>query len=783
MNLTPELVLARLRDGSAAEREAFLRELPASTFKDGALSLLGSDSHGMRIVVLAPVVQQYCYGSAPREGAVLAHALHEWAIEVCNTVPDHGLIPTTLSGLAANHLKALSLMASYERLLEISDAYIEVYAGEPENLPTLKTLQVEALVMLQRYEEAANALEDCKPLFDHPICGMELRRLRDRVAEVVKPAFELPKSEPGPQPEAHRSDMLGALGSLLNMAGLDGKGAVEGLAGNPSLDPTKPADFQALLGIIKQGEAILTKGQPDSEIAMASQIREASAIFPYSTPERAEILKSREKLVEALAWGEKHDAQQIRNDANWGLYLCASRLGEHDAAADAVIRLREGLETRRRGIPDPTKRAGVFGQYKYLFNVMCEQLHKAGRADDLLVAIESSKGRAIADRMTEKGTGVVADSAIYGCVSELPALAREYRFHYISYFVDDECVYAAFVDKTGNTHVGPAIALSTASIRAATAVVDPKRWGLLTPSRTPLPNAAEALGPLVGWLSEMVDRGVVEKDDHLVFCLDESLHNVPLSYIEFRDGILLDSFSLSTVHSAFTLHRVLSKPHRRPSDGFLGVVVPAVEDRDGEHADIMLKGFSAPVDWLTSHLSGPSVRNEEATIQRIAAENYANRIVHFSCHGLFQPDKNPFTHSYLLMASPNGLPLREATDDESGGLLSPKRIFDMGLDFEDSHVSTMACLSGLAREGVGGDALGLDWAFLDAGARSLVSTHWSVDVPASATVFASFYENWLDAKQSRATALRNAILKHLGKDRSPTAVRLWCGFSLTGDFR
>ena len=95
----------------------------------------------------------------------------------------------------------------------------------------------------------------------------------------------------------------------------------------------------------------------------------------------------------------------------------------------------------------------------------------------------------------------------------------------------------------------------------------------------------------------------------------------------------------------------------------------------------------------------------------------------------------------------------------------------------------MACVSGLAKEGIAGDTLGLDWAFIQAGASSLISTHWEVSAACAARFFKLFYEKWIDDKQSRASACRETMLELLKGENTPNSLQQWTAFSLTGDFR
>ena len=267
---------------------------------------------------------------------------------------------------------------------------------------------------------------------------------------------------------------------------------------------------------------------------------------------------------------------------------------------------------------------------------------------------------------------------------------------------------------------------------------------------------------------------------------DESFLNVPLQYIRFRDGILIERFSVSRVQTAFHLDRVLSGEASEPPDRYEGFAVPTRQDCDKDGAEEFLANLDSPSRWLEAHgLSGELVRLEEATLDRVVGEALDHRIVHFSTHGWFPLGaKSPFHDSYLLLAGSDGLPdMERVARGEHEGRLTPNAILDSRLDLEGSHVSMMACVSGLAKEGIGGDALGLDWALIQAGASSLVSTHWKVSAACAARFFALFYEKWLEEGRPRATAFRETTLELLSGVHTPEDLRRWTAFSLTGDFR
>jgi hypothetical protein len=427
---------------------------------------------------------------------------------------------------------------------------------------------------------------------------------------------------------------------------------------------------------------------------------------------------------------------------------------------------------------DPLKRGGVFGTYRYLFNSLCEKLQQSGRAEDLLTAIESSKGRVIADRLTAGGDGVVADKAIYSAVAGLPELARREQFHYLTFFVDEACVYAAFVSKAGKVYAIDPVVISSQELRDTAAIVDPRLW-----ANAPL-NVSTRLAPLVAWLDGLLTQGVVAKGDHICYSADDDSNNIPLHYLGFRGGLLLDWFSVSRVHSAFHLDRVLGRKTPARFEQFAGFVVPLKQDLEKRSAETFVANLDAPWKWLHDHgLEGHAARLADATIERVSREPLDHRIVHFATHGWFPKDQgNPFRDSFLLLADSNGLPDGGRLRDHKGKL-TPSSILDARLNLEASHISLMACVSGLAKEGIAGDTLGLDWAFIQAGAASLISTHWDISAASAARYFTLFYDKWIVGKQSRAAAFRATMLELLNGDQTPKSLQQWSAFSLTGDFR
>jgi CHAT domain-containing protein len=115
-----------------------------------------------------------------------------------------------------------------------------------------------------------------------------------------------------------------------------------------------------------------------------------------------------------------------------------------------------------------------------------------------------------------------------------------------------------------------------------------------------------------------------------------------------------------------------------------------------------------------------------------------------------------------------GLVLSGANQDSERGTLTALEVAD--LDLRGTEVLVLsACETGLGKLECGEGVLGLQSAFHQAGARTVVASLWSVSDPATSLLMEQFYKNlWADKPMTRLEALRQAqlfVLKH------PEAVR------------
>jgi CHAT domain-containing protein len=158
----------------------------------------------------------------------------------------------------------------------------------------------------------------------------------------------------------------------------------------------------------------------------------------------------------------------------------------------------------------------------------------------------------------------------------------------------------------------------------------------------------------------------------------------------------------------------------------------------------------------------------------------AYRIIYFATHGLVAGDLASFgatnAEPALALSAPIG---KLATED---GLLQASEVAQLKLNAD--WVVLSACNTA-ASDGSGGEALsGLAKAFIYAGGRSLLVSHWDVSDEATATIMSDLFAlAQLKANARHSELLRETSLRFLdeAKTDSRTHPRYWAPFVVVGE--
>ncbi|MGA9773597.1 MAG: CHAT domain-containing protein [Blastocatellia bacterium] len=143
------------------------------------------------------------------------------------------------------------------------------------------------------------------------------------------------------------------------------------------------------------------------------------------------------------------------------------------------------------------------------------------------------------------------------------------------------------------------------------------------------------------------------------------------------------------------------------------------------------------------------------------------RRLHFATHSLID-EKSPLRSAVVLTRDANA---------EEDGLLDVREISTLNLDCDLVVVS--ACQTGRGQLLAGEGIVGLSWAFLRAGARSVVVSLWNVSDISTSHLMKDFYQN-LTGGLSNVAALRKAKLQMLGSGKEARHPYYWSSFILTG---
>lgn len=176
-----------------------------------------------------------------------------------------------------------------------------------------------------------------------------------------------------------------------------------------------------------------------------------------------------------------------------------------------------------------------------------------------------------------------------------------------------------------------------------------------------------------------------------------------------------------------------------------------------------LKKVQSP-DILHIATHGYFLKNDDTSktkkgISELINENYKN---------------NSYLKSGLLLAGAQNTLNGTSIDGSNNGILSAEEA--KSLDLKNTELVVLsACDTGLGDNLVGEGVIGLQRAFMIAGAKSLIMSLWEVDDDSTQKLMTLFYTNWIKNKMSKEDALYQAKLEMKKLKPEPY---YWAGFVL-----
>ncbi len=281
----------------------------------------------------------------------------------------------------------------------------------------------------------------------------------------------------------------------------------------------------------------------------------------------------------------------------------------------------------------------------------------------------------------------------------------------------------------------------------------------------------------------------INKSDRIVVCPDGSLHQLPFTALITGKGFSVTGKPVSYVTSATVLGEI--RRNHPGMSGKLKITAFGNPEYPGADADNSVKTELRALIGRDELSSLPSTEAEVKSIAEIfsgntkiylgvdASEQKARNVgasvtnIHFACHG-FANELNPLESGLALT-----VPEKPAGTD-SNGFLQAWEIFE-GIRINADLVTLSACETALGKEMGGEGLIGLTRAFQYAGAKTVMSTLWSVADESTAELMKHFY-SYLNKGKSKDVALMSAQRKMM-KSREYSHPFYWAAFQLNGDWK
>jgi CHAT domain-containing protein/tetratricopeptide (TPR) repeat protein len=570
-------------------------------------------------------------------------------------------------------------------------------------------------------------------------------------------------------------------------------------------------DPDARLAMRRASEILAAQPFWGSDKAARARVREARPYYLAYSAVAARMLRAgypdrralADELFAALQWMKASDTAS-------SLSHMAARFSTGNDALASLLRTQQDAQTKLS-----TMRAAI--------------LRSEGMGAERDTAGEA-KLRADADALAEQLERLDATvTAKFPAYAELanprPVSVAETQ----ALLAPDEALIVAVTDTSGT--VVSVTTTKTAQLRHVDLNADALTT-LVKKLRSGLAPAGPAIPPFPAGVSYELYRQLLAPVEsnfagakHLIFVGDGALESLPLSVLltaappanamsdpkAMRNLAWLGRrYAVSVLPSVSALKSL--RQSARPSKAtqpFLGIGDPLLKHHPalgGARSQLQVadrgmprraafRGDAADLDYIRSlpslpetadeleaearllHASPDSLRlRERATVKIVTHEDFTNRrIVAFATHALLG-DPGEAIEPALVMTPP------ATPSPEDDGLLRASAIAALKLD---ADVVVLSACNTAASDGTpGADGFsGLAKAFLFAGARALVVSHWSVESKATVELMKRFFTASAEPGVGRAEALRRAMLALMADPNTPEFAHpfYWAPFVVVGE--
>ena len=283
----------------------------------------------------------------------------------------------------------------------------------------------------------------------------------------------------------------------------------------------------------------------------------------------------------------------------------------------------------------------------------------------------------------------------------------------------------------------------------------------------------------------------IPTNSKIIFSLPSELITIPFEFLITKSAtdsspyllddktFLIDDYVISYTPSA-SIWKELQGGNNPKTQTALLIGDPFFDTQNQSISET--RGFTEEIDFFSRNMNylsleysaeeiqsiGSLLNNEKIYLSKDATETIFKKnvedasIVHLS------------THSFLYKNSP--LILFSNNDKENDGFLEVGEILKLNL--KTNMVVLSSCKSGLGRVDKAEGIIGMQKAFFDAGAKSVMVSLWDVNDKYT-SIFMKYFYSFLSDGYSKSEALRFAKLKFI-KQNNPNPY-YWSAFTISGD--
>lgn len=373
-------------------------------------------------------------------------------------------------------------------------------------------------------------------------------------------------------------------------------------------------------------------------------------------------------------------------------------------------------------------------------------------------------------------------------IEQIQRLLKPKQEAFINYLVEGQSIYAFVLTADQYEIIQlPSVDLASQIQGLQKSIFTPYLLDSLSLAQSDVHNATwieyahqlylDLIAPIEGQI-DLPEKLIISPDGPLGYLPFELLlRELPGNYSNFGShSYLVNDYQVSYTYSATLLQEMQDKNYSaaRPN------LIAFAPQFEGSKTDLkkplfQIRGDLGELEFnipeaigVTDILGGTAITGIEATEKRFLSEAPKYQIIHLSTHGKANDEQGDY--SFLAFT--------EMEDSLDNGFLYTRDLYNM--EIKADMVVLSACETGIGELQNGEGVISLARGFSYAGAKSIITTLWSVNDASSKELMEGFYA-YIKEGRTKDEALRQAKLDFIEKHVNEAHPFFWAPFIAIGD--